>query len=131
LGAIFQSQVPDLTPYLPWLGMLALAAWKVWEMVKTGRKAERDDRSAEVTRALLPVERRAQEAEKLLELTEKHKALEEAEKLRLLAKCERLEQRLAEQNEIEDKLQSTVNSIQGRLDELERREKDEVPRRGR
>jgi hypothetical protein len=111
--------------------MAALALWNLRDVVKRGRKAERDDRADEITKALLLPTRRAEEAEALLTLKEMRLAEETADKLKAQGEVERLKQKLAERDEIEDRLQSSLNSVQGRLDELERRVPDESPRRGR
>lgn len=123
-----QAKLPDLTPYLTGFGFLLMILWRVWEeigkareKIKKGNKAEREERDEELHKSLLPVERRATEAEKLLALTEKHLALAEAEKLRLEAEVERLKHRLAERDETEDRLTTAHNNLLGRMDELERR----------
>lgn len=115
-----QAQLPDITAWSPWLLALALLGWRAYEAIKKGRKADATERSDEVAKAILPVTRRAEEAEKLLELTEKHRAMETADRLLLQAENERLKQKVAERDDTIDRLSSSVNSIQGRLDSVER-----------
>jgi septal ring factor EnvC (AmiA/AmiB activator) len=121
---VLQDSPVDLSRVPGWVGLLiGLAPSAVWlvQRLRKGVKAEGDERTAEIEKAVKPYRELSEVAGRRLEHCQGELMEERAERERVEQRAKRLEERLEEATEERDQLQAKVMRIQGRQDEAERR----------
>ena len=122
---MLQEAQVDLTKFLPpWvqvLGILGLGVYFIVRYIRRGKRAEDEDRDAEIEKKVKPYREQTENAERLKgqyreELESERRAHAECEK-----RVERLTERLEIESETKDELQTKVMRLLARLEKAETR----------
>jgi len=122
---VLQEAQVDLTKFLPpWIqlvGIFGLGVYFIVRYIRRGKRAETEDRDAEVEKKVKPYREQAENAERLKgqyreELEGERRAHGECER-----KVERLTERLEIESETKDELQAKVMRLLARLEKAETR----------
>ena len=118
------SGPPDLTKWLPILGLGLLGLYNVWEIVKRGWRGRKDDQQKEITAAVQKWQQ-AHAEESALAQTRKEQREELERKLKEKdEECEHLRAQVRERGRIERDMQSDLMTVQGNYDVLKRDYRD-------
>lgn len=114
----------SLAEWLPVIGFVLLALWKLYEVVRAGLQKKEEDKAQLIARATSPVEHNLKNAMQTIDILTRKESLLEKENTELKRENEDLERELAECQKVARDyfaLRGDFERIEERVAELERR----------